>query len=35
VWRFWSLMSGGQALGTNRSPPFRQRGGADWMVLIP
>jgi hypothetical protein len=35
VWRFWSLISGGKALGTNRSPPFRQRGGADWMVLIP
>jgi hypothetical protein len=35
VWRFWSLISGGQALGTNRSPPFAQRSGADWMVLIP
>jgi hypothetical protein len=35
VWRFWSLISGGKALGTNRSPPFRQRSGADWMVLIP
>jgi hypothetical protein len=35
VWRFWSVISGGQALGTNRSPPFRQRSGADWMVLIP
>ena len=35
VWRFSSLISGGKALGTNRSPPFRQRSGADWMVLIP
>jgi Domain of unknown function (DUF6431) len=32
VWRFWSLISGGKALGTNRSPPFAQRSGADWMV---
>jgi hypothetical protein len=35
VWRFWSLMSGGQALGTNRGPPFARRSKADWMVLIP
>lgn len=35
LWRFWSLISGGQALGTNRSPPFAQRSRADWMVLIP
>jgi hypothetical protein len=35
VWHFWNLISGGTALGTNRSPPFRQRSGADWMVLIP
>jgi hypothetical protein len=35
VWRFWSLISGGKALGTNRSPPFARRSGADWMVLIP
>ena len=35
VWRWWSLISGGKALGTNRSPPFAQRSGADWMVLIP
>jgi hypothetical protein len=35
VWQFWSLISGGKALGTNRSPPFARRGGADWMVLIP
>jgi len=27
LWRFWSLISGGQALGTNRSPPLR--GGAE------
>jgi hypothetical protein len=24
VWRFWSLISGGQAVGTNRSPPATQ-----------
>jgi len=35
LWRFWSLISGGRALGTNRSPPYRPRSGADWMVLIP
>jgi hypothetical protein len=35
LWRFWSLISGGHALGTNRSPPFARRSGADWMVLIP
>jgi Domain of unknown function (DUF6431) len=35
LWRFWSLISGGKALGTNRSPPFAPRSGADWMVLIP
>jgi transposase-like protein len=35
LWRFWSLISGGHALGTNRSPPFRQRSGAGWMTLIP
>jgi transposase-like protein len=34
LWRFWSLISGGKALGTNRSPPFAPRSGADWMVLI-
>ncbi len=35
LWRFWGLISGGKALGTNRSPPFAPRSGADWMVLIP
>jgi len=35
LWRFWSLISGGRALGTNRSPPFEPRGGADWMTPIP
>lgn len=28
VWRFWSLTSGGPALGTNRSPPATRRAGA-------
>ena len=31
MWRFWSLMSGGQALGTNRSPPATRAFGAGWM----
>ncbi len=35
LWRFWGLISGGRALGTNRSPPFARRSGVDWMVLIP
>jgi hypothetical protein len=35
LWRFWSLISDGRAPGTNRSPPFARRSGADWMVLIP
>jgi hypothetical protein len=35
LWRFWSLISGGKALGTNRSPPFAARSGGAWMVLIP
>ncbi len=35
LWPFWSLVSGGRALGTNRSPPFARRRGAGWMVLIP
>jgi hypothetical protein len=32
LWRFWSLISGGQALGTNRSPPATRRIGAGWMA---
>ena len=35
MWRFWSLISGGQALGTNRSPPATQAGGAGWMTPSP
>jgi hypothetical protein len=35
VWRFWSLISGGQALGTNRSPPATERLGAGWMAPSP
>jgi hypothetical protein len=31
-WRFWSLISGGQALGTNRSPPATRRLVASWMA---
>jgi len=35
LWRFWSLISGGQALGTNRSPPATWRLGAGWMAPSP
>jgi len=35
LWRFWSLISGGCALWTNRSPPYPRRTGAAWMTLIP
>jgi len=35
VWRFWSLISGGQALGTNRSPPATRGFGAGWMAPSP
>ena len=31
LWQFWSLISGGRALGTNRSPPYPrlERSGLD------
>lgn len=35
LWGYWSLISGGRALGTNRSPPYAGRTAADWMTLIP
>jgi hypothetical protein len=35
VWRFWSLISGGHALGTNRSPPATMAFGAGWMTPSP
>jgi hypothetical protein len=35
LWRWWSVISGGKALGTNRSPPYPRRTGAVWMTLIP
>jgi transposase-like protein len=35
LWRWWSVISGGKALGTNRSPPYPRRTGAAWMMLIP
>ena len=35
LWRFWSVISGGHALGTNRSPPYPRRSGTAWMTLIP
>jgi hypothetical protein len=35
LWRCWSLISGGRALGTNRSPPYAGRTATGWMTLIP
>ena len=35
VWRFCSLISGGQALGTNRGPPATGGFGAGWMTPSP
>jgi len=35
LWRFWSLISGGQALGTNRGPPATREFGAGWMTPSP
>jgi Domain of unknown function (DUF6431) len=35
LWRFWSHISGGQALGTNRSPPATRAFGAGWMTPSP
>jgi hypothetical protein len=32
MWRFWNLISGGQALANNRSPPATRRIGAGWMA---
>jgi len=32
VWRFWSRISGGQALGTNTTSPWARGPGADWMA---
>jgi hypothetical protein len=34
-WRFWSLISGGHALATNRSPPATRRLGGGWMASSP
>lgn len=32
LWRFWSRMSGGLALGTNTTSPWAGGSGADWMA---
>ena len=32
LWRFWSRISGGQALGTNTASPWADGPGADWMA---
>jgi len=35
LWPFWSRISGGQALGTNTSPPWAGLAGAGWMGPSP
>jgi transposase-like protein len=35
LWRFWSRISGGQALGTNTSAPWAGLAGAGWMAPSP
>jgi hypothetical protein len=35
LWRFCSLISGGQVLGTNRSPPLAGLQGAAWIAPMP
>ena len=32
LWRFWSRISGGHALGTNTTSPWAGAHGADWMA---
>jgi transposase-like protein len=32
VWRFWSRVTGGQALGTTTTAPLAGSGGAGWMT---
>jgi transposase-like protein len=32
LWRFWSRISGGQALGTNTTSPWAGGPGRDWMA---
>src|SRR5689334_17831887 len=32
LWRFWSRISGGQALGTNTTSPWAGGSGAHWMA---
>jgi hypothetical protein len=33
VWRFWSRVSGGQALGTTTTSPLAGPSGAGWMAV--
>lgn len=35
LWRFWSRITGGQALGTNRGSPLAGVGSAAWMASSP
>ena len=35
LWRFWSRISGGRALGTNTSAPWAGLAGASWMAPSP
>ena len=32
LWRFWSRISGGEALGTNTTSPWADGSRADWMA---
>jgi hypothetical protein len=34
LWRFWSRISGGEALGTNTTSPWAGGPGADWMAAF-
>jgi hypothetical protein len=35
VWRFWSRISGGEALGANTTSPWAGGPGANWMAASP
>jgi hypothetical protein len=34
LWRFWSRISGGEALSTNTTSPWAGGSGADWMAAF-
>jgi hypothetical protein len=35
LWRFWSRISGGEALGANTTSPWAGGPGANWMAASP